>query len=104
MKKDENEKKEELCSRRAFFKKAAKTALPLVAVVALATTPLVTKADDVAMGCNNGCTATCSGTCKGACSTSCKETCYTGCYNRCENTCKGTCQGSCKTGCYHSNT
>ena len=39
-----NEKNEELQSRREFFKKAAKGALPILAAVALAGTPAIVNA------------------------------------------------------------
>lgn len=92
------EKNEELQSRREFFKKAAKTALPFVAAVALVSNPIVAKAVEAPMGCNSGCISTCSGTCKGTCQTGCSTTCYNQCYNACKNTCKGTCRGTC-SGC-----
>lgn len=74
-------KKEEVHSRREFFKKAAKSILPAIAVIALANSPVLAKASEVAMGCNNGCTTTCSGKCKGACSScsaGCAATCLSG--------------------------
>lgn len=98
----EKDKNEELHSRREFFKKAAKAALPVVAAIALAGSPAVVQAAEKVMGCNNGCTSTCMGTCKGTCETGCKSTCYNQCYNACKTTCKGTCQSGCNTTCYHS--
>jgi len=83
-------KGEELQSRREFFKKAAKGALPIVAALALAGTPnLLKAAESTPMGCNSGCTSTCSGSCKGTCSA-----CAAGCSNSCSNGCTGCSHGS----------
>ena len=91
---------EELQSRREFFKKAAKSALPILGAIALSGTPtIVTAMEASPMGCNSGCTATCEATCKGACSGGCKETCYNQCYTRCKDTCKSACSGTCKGSC-----
>lgn len=83
------EKDEELQSRREFFKKAAKTALPIVAVLALSSNPVVAKATE-AMGCTiDACTATCTGSCKGTCSScshSCSGTCMSGCVGSSKST------------------
>lgn len=84
-------KNAEVQSRRDFFKKAAKAALPILGIAVLASNPVVAKAAEMATGCNSGCTATCSGTCKGACSSGCQNTCYNQCYNACKNSCKGAC-------------
>jgi len=82
MKKEKNE----AVSRRDFFKKAVKAALPIIAVTALASNPIVAKAAETAV---TGCTGTCHGRCDGSCE---------GCYH----TCKGTCSGSCKNTCHYS--
>lgn len=78
-KKNQNE---ELQSRREFFKKAAKGALPIVAFLAVASSPIVSKAA-TAMGCTiDACTATCMGACKGTCrgcAHSCSGSCMRGC-------------------------
>ena len=49
-------KNEELYSRREFFKKAVKTALPIIATVVLVSNPVASKAAKVAMGCESYCT------------------------------------------------
>lgn len=80
MKKQMNE---ELQSRREFFKKAAKGALPILGAVILAGTPQLSKATE-AMGCTiDACTGTCKGYCSGTCRTGCQATCYKGCYSHC---------------------
>ena len=80
-----NEKPAELQSRREFFKKAAKSALPILGLAIMATNPIVAKATSVS-GCRiDACTATCSGTCKGACS---------GCSHGCSGSCMSGCTSS----------
>ncbi|MBQ5681266.1 MAG: Cys-Xaa-Xaa-Xaa repeat radical SAM target protein, partial [Bacteroidaceae bacterium] len=68
-----NEKNEGLQSRRDFFKKAAKGALPILGALMLSSTPTVTKAAETPMGCNFGCTTGCS----------------MGCYTTCRMMCSG---------------
>lgn len=75
-----NKNKEELQSRREFFKSAAKAALPIVGAVILASSP-ATQA--MAM---TGCDYTCKGSCQGDC--------YGHCHYGCKTTCSGTCSGS----------
>ena len=78
---------EELQSRREFFKKAAKAALPVVGAVVLASMP----SDIFAMnrtGCN-GCSGACS-SCTGSCTGSCTVTCVGACSSSCSGSCTGT--------------
>ncbi|MBE6318378.1 MAG: Cys-Xaa-Xaa-Xaa repeat radical SAM target protein [Bacteroidales bacterium] len=77
---------EELKSRRDFFKKAVKSALPILGAVVLASSPIVSKAATT-MGCDY------------TCKTSCANDCYGSCRYGCQSTCTGTCSGSCKTSC-----
>lgn len=82
---DEKMKKnEELQSRREFFKKAAKGALPILGAVVLANAPVISQATE-ADRCYAGyaCTGGCSGSCKGTCKFGC-----TGCSGSCKGTCK----------------
>ncbi len=93
---EENKKKEELQSRRGFFKDAAKKALPILAAVALANVPQIMKAAEAngEMGCSyceGKCMASCKGTCSGGCKGSCKYECSGGCKGGCRNTCKNSC-------------
>ena len=78
MKKQQNE---ELQSRREFFKKAAKGALPILGAIVLANAPVIAQAaESTPNGCM-GCQGTCMATCKGSCAnSSCKGTCYGSCY------------------------
>ena len=84
MKKENNE----LQSRREFFKKAAKGALPILGAVILTNIPNVIKAEEIAMGCSGACSANCV--------SSCLDTCLRNCKGTCKNTCKQTCKGNCK--------
>ena len=78
-----NEKRNEVLSRRTFFKNAAKATLPILAIAMLSGLPGVMRAaQEAPMGCNNGCVRTCEGSCKGACSG-----------------CSHSCSGSCMSGC-----
>ncbi len=88
---DNEIKKEELQSRREFFKKAAKAALPVVGAVVLSSLPIV-KSEAAQTGCENFCGV--------ACANDCTSTCQTTCYGRCYNTCHGTCSGGCATKAY----
>lgn len=83
-----NGKNEELQSRREFFKKAAKGALPILGAIVLANAPaIVNAAGESPMGCN-GCASGCTGGCSGRCES---------CVGSCNNTCKFTCENHCKT-------
>lgn len=83
-----NLKNEELQSRREFFKKAAKGALPILGAIVLAGAPSIMSAAE--SGCNcTSCTASCSGGCTG-CSGGCQGTCTTTCSYGCKGTCKGS--------------
>ncbi len=88
MKKNKNN--EELQSRREFFKKAAKGALPILGAIVLANAPVIAQAAEKApMGCTGTCYGLCYGGCKG-CSTTCTGTCSHGCRG-CSTTCTGGC-------------
>lgn len=83
-----NKKNEELQSRREFFKKAAKGALPILGAIVLANVPSLTQAVNTqSTYCVAGaaCTGGCSGNCKGACKFGCMS---------CSGGCKGTCRSS----------
>ena len=84
-----NVKNEELQSRREFFKKAAKGALPILGAIMLANVPGIMSAaekDPMGCSCGVGCASTCYSTCKGYCSTTC--------YGQCYRSCSGSCSGS----------
>lgn len=83
-----NEKNEELQSRREFFKKAAKGALPILGAILLSGAPQILNA---ATKQSSYCVA--GAACTGLCSGSCKGTCKFGC-SGCSGSCKGTCRFS----------
>ena len=82
-------KNAEVQSRRDFFKKAAKAALPILGIAVLASNPVVAKAAETATGCS-----------RDNCSYTCATSCYKNCYGTCDTTCKGGCKGGCYNGCY----
>lgn len=86
---------EELQSRREFFKKAAKAALPVVGAVVLSSIPFV-KAEAAPAGCTY---SACTGSCTGSCSGSCLSGCLGGCSG---NACRVNCTYSCSGGCERS--
>ena len=88
--------KKELQTRREFFKKAAKGALPIVAGVILAGMPQVMKATESTSGICDTCSGGCRYTCIAVCNSSCKGTCKTECGR---GTCKHGCSGGCYRGC-----
>lgn len=73
---------EELQSRREFFKKAAKGALPILGAMVLAGNPLLSKAAEKSpMGCSSdGCSYTCNTSCARACRGTCNALCMNSCY------------------------
>ena len=83
----EKKKNEELQSRREFFKKAAKGALPILAAVVLAGVPAIVNAEETPMGCKKGCSYQCS--------IGCKNTCDNGCSSGCKGSCSSTCKYKC---------
>lgn len=95
-------KNEELQSRRDFFKKAAKTALPILGAIVLANTPAFVKAVDInptsCVGgtCTGMCSGGCSGSCKYGCEGTCKNACKYSCSIRCADSCSSSCKGSCE--------
>lgn len=89
-------KNAEVQSRRDFFKKAAKAALPILGIAVLASNPVVAKAAETAMGCTRG---TCSGGCTGGCDYTCQYHCYSTCKGVCADNCSTTCKGVCRNAC-----
>ena len=92
----EKHNNEDLQSRRDFFKKAAKKALPILGAIVLANAPVIAHAGNLEStngcnGCAGGCMASCKGTCNGGCKGSCKYECSGGCKTGCRNTSKNAC-------------
>ena len=80
---ENNKNKEELQSRREFFKSAAKAALPVIGAVVLANAPAFNAVAAESSVCP------CSGTCKGSCHYSCDTGCQSTCIGGCKTNCKG---------------
>ena len=116
---EEKNKREEIQSRREFFKKAAKAALPVVGVVILANLPSFAQAAESNNGnycrsCESDCTNGCAGYCRRSCATACAEGCKgasryyyggscegcRGLCGGCEGYCSGSCSGSCNGSSY----
>ena len=100
---EEKNKREEIQSRREFFKKAAKAALPVVGAAILSSVPFI-KVEATPSGCYNygcsggcsgGCDDSCYGFCKGTCNASCQFGCGTSCLRGCSVACTGECSGGC---------
>lgn len=70
-------KNEEILSRRGFFKKAAKSALPIITLTGMLSLQSLFTSQAIAADCQD-----CSGACKG-----------------CEGGCRGSCEKSCGDGC-----
>lgn len=100
-----DEKREELESRRQFFKKAAKATLPILGVLAILQAPIVAKAMGSRTSCYSGCSMSCSGGCEGcsgSCRGGCQYNCGSGCTYGCDGSCKGNCTGTCNMSCQGS--
>ena len=93
---------EELQSRREFFKKAAKAALPVVGVILVSSMPMLAKASEsgcFCQGCTGGCSSGCYSSCYGGCMYNCGGDCKGSCRGTCVGSCHGTCEGSCHYSC-----
>jgi len=93
----EKKQNEELQSRREFFKEAAKKALPVIGAIALASSPIIAQAAEMAPDdCTGVCSYGCGRQCSSGCSGSCAGTCDGACKGYCQGSCKGSCMGSCR--------
>lgn len=103
MKKQEY-KKEQLQSRRDFFKKATKYSLPILGAILLSNIPVLskTKETEIEKGCRYGCSVSCHGSCVGTCSRTCKGVCQENCKFSCKGDCHRTCKWSCSESCADS--
>lgn len=96
-----NSKKEEILTRREFFKKTSRAVLPIIGMAVLGPTVLIScdKIEDfVESGCTD-CSSGCEGSCKDSCSSGCKGSCSSSCYSTCSGTCSSTCKSTCKGSC-----
>lgn len=77
-------KKNELQSRREFFKQAAKGALPILGAIVLSNVNLISQAaEGEPMGCGGSCKSYCSGQCRTTCNIYCNSGCKGGCGASC---------------------
>lgn len=91
-------KKNNIQSRREFFKDAAKSVLPVLGAVVLGGVPHLLKAEKAPTNCYS-----CSGSCLSSCTGTCYEYCRGGCKGSCAYTCLGNCSsctGCCSGSCY----
>lgn len=95
---NEKNKKEEIQSRREFFKKAAKATLPILGAVVLSSLPIKQLQAGNCSTCTGGCFTGCTYSCDRTCNTTCKL----GCYHGCKAACKGGCLGACASGVRYS--
>ena len=93
---EKQNKKEEILSRREFFKNAAKKGLPIMAAIALVNIPITSQA--LGYKSEKGC-EDCWGKCDGSCYSTCKGTCEGSCLKGCKTSCYGTCDSTCTAGC-----
>ena len=102
---ENHQKKNELQSRREFFKEAAKRALPVVALIltpsffASCEKDFYTKGRSICEECTGSCGNNCSGSCGSSCSSDCTNGCKGACSAACTATCTGSCKGSCSSSC-----
>lgn len=73
---------EEILSRREFFKKAAKTALPIFGAIVAGSILNSCEPYEGTVSCRD-CTGRCDGGCTGSCQTGCYGDCYLGCKGDC---------------------
>lgn len=93
----EGNKKNELQSRREFFKSSAKAALPVIGAVLLASMPVVKASAVTGCGpgsCSTSCAPGCGRGCQGGCSGTCTRACMEGCFAGCTGDCGYTCSKS----------
>ncbi len=118
--KEQDKEREDIISRRQFFKRAAGAALPFLAMTMLPSALTSCEIDDPdnpyiggvpeGTGKSGGCTS-CTGKCSKACANNCvgtcRVTCTTGCKVYCQGSCgnsncRSECRSGCKGACYQS--
>lgn len=88
---EKKQRKEELQSRREFFKKATQKTIPIIGLMLLSS-PVKLWASSISP-------CDCARNCKGDCESDCGLNCASGCYRDCSTDCKGSCYKGCKTSC-----
>lgn len=88
---------DEIISRRNFFKKAAGTVLPVIAITVLPNVLTSCEIDEPEIeipSTSKGCSQ-----CKGGCGGGCTSTCGVACGQKCKGSCGGQCSTTCTTTC-----
>ena len=97
------ESKEELISRRKFFKKGS-LMLPLIGMLIIS--PLVVSCDPLEEPAySGGSSSSACGGCANTCISACSDYCRAGASYTpvsCNGSCKAACEGSCRVTCMHS--
>ena len=99
----EKDNKNELQSRREFFKNSAKRVLPIIGAMVMAN-PIIAKAVEFEEGtlagyCRGGCYEYCVSSCKETCDVTCSFGCGSSCLGNCNETSQLKCTGGCGNGC-----
>lgn len=92
-------RKQDIITRRKFFKQSASVILPTLAAIAIPSVLTSCEIDDVLpeepSGCKNGCSGKCSGYCGAACQADCDTKCISSCTSKCSGGCGSSCRGLC---------
>lgn len=85
-------KKENLQTRREFFRRTIRGALPVIAFLSYPAIISCSKDDDVALcsDCTNSCAQGCATSCINGCSSTSQSASCSGCSSGCSSSCKGT--------------
>lgn len=94
----QKDNKNEVQTRREFFKKAAKEVLPIISILSISCFPIQLSAESPVNSCKDDCFYVCGG-CSRSCYEECEGQCKDGCFRTCTGRCDSTCQGNCKDDC-----
>ncbi len=99
---NKNNKKDEIISRRKFFKRAAGMVIPAIALTVLPSALTSCEIDepypgDIPGGGSSGCSQ-----CKGGCGGGCTSNCGVSCGSKCTGSCGGDCTVNCSSMCKYT--
>lgn len=86
--------KENIISRRNFFKRSVSMVLPALAMVTMPSILTSCEIEEDFPETSTGCKSGCSGKCSGICGAVCQNNCSGSCAYGCKGNCKGSCSGS----------
>ncbi len=86
--------KENIISRRNFFKRSVSMVLPALAMVTMPSILTSCEIEEDFPETPTGCKSGCSGKCSGICGAVCQNNCSGSCAYGCKGNCKGSCSGS----------